>query len=191
MRTRRRPAPWLGGPWVRELWLAGFLALASTSHAGDDPVNLGVPVDESELRPWSITIFPSGRGLPQGRGSVAAGERLYGGLCAQCHGRTGSEGPAARLAGPDGFVHPDHGALLSMSVGARWPYATSIFDYVRRAMPHTAPKSLTNDQVYALTAYILRLNDLVASDFILSAENLPAIVMPARSLAAEHKPLAE
>jgi mono/diheme cytochrome c family protein len=171
MSTRNRTAP---------LILA--LALLTSASSGEDvSVDLGAPVRESELAPWSITVFPNGQGLPAGHGSVSEGEALYQNQCIQCHGPTGSEGPAARLAGPDGFVRPEHGALLSMSVGSRWPYATSIFDYVRRAMPHSAPKSLTNDQVYALTAYILQLNDLVADDFILTRENLPGIAMPARA----------
>ena len=162
--------------------VTALLIVASTSRGEDVSVDLGTPVQESELRAWSITVFPNGRGLPPGQGSVREGETLYRSVCTQCHGQTGREGPAARLAGPDGFVRPDHGALLSMSVGSRWPYATSIFDYVRRAMPHTAPKSLTNDQVYALTAYILRLNDLVGADFVLIRESLPGIEMPAHDL---------
>jgi len=162
------------------LLILALVLLTSNSNGEDVSVELGAPVRESELAVWSITVFPSGRGLPSGRGSVSEGDALYRDQCVQCHGATGSEGPAARLAGPDGFLRPDHGALLSMSVGSRWPYATSIFDYVRRAMPHSAPKSLTNDQVYALTAYILRLNDLVADDLVLTRENLPGIRMPAR-----------
>ena len=162
------------------LLMLALVLLTSDSSGDDVSVDLGAPVRESALAPWSITVFPNGQGLPSGQGSVSEGRALYQNQCVQCHGPTGSEGPAARLAGPDGFVRPDHGALLSMSVGSRWPYATSIFDYVRRAMPHTAPKSLTNDQVYALTAYILRLNDLVPDEFILTREKLPGIAMPAR-----------
>ncbi len=163
--------------------------------ADDGVVNLGTPVGESELRPWSITIFPDGRGLPAGRGSVAEGAKLYPGRCGYCHGETGTEGPAPRLAGSDGFmslsdplriVRVRKNPLMVMSLGAQWPYATSIFDFVRRAMPPTAPKSLTHNEVYALTAYILYLNDLIGEDIAIDSGSLPQIVMPglARSVDA-------
>lgn len=118
---------------------------------------------------------------------MAQGATLYQAQCAACHGNSGIEGPAARLAGSDGFIgwsdplrplrvlkHP----LLVVSVGARWPYATTLFDYVRRAMPHHAPKSLSDDEVYAVTAHVLHLNDLVPSTAVMNRDTLPRVVMP-------------
>lgn len=170
-------------------FLAPWLLLAPPADAGGpvDAPALGQPVDAAELERLSITVFPDGRGLPPGQGSVRDGGRLYAERCAACHGTTGIEGPAARLAGSDGWIawddllrplrirrHP----LLLLSVGAQWPYATSIFDYVRRAMPHPAPKSLSDDEVYALTAYLLHLNGLLTADAALDRDGLPKVVMP-------------
>lgn len=180
------------GGWIL---LAGLAwTPVSPGFADDLDVNLGAPATEAELSPLSITVFPDGRGLPPGRGSVGQGADLYLARCSFCHGETGIEGPASRLAGSDGWLsfsdplrivriqkHP----LLVMSVGAQWPYATSIFDYVRRAMPHMAPKSLTNDEVYALTAYILYLNELIGEDAVLTKENLPGVEMPGRARSVE------
>src|SRR5690606_32729835 len=109
--------------------------------------------------------------------------------CAACHGAGGKEGPASRLVGSDGFfslkdplriLRIRKNPLLLVSVGGQWPYATTIFDYIRRAMPHTAPKSLSNDEVYALTAYVLYLNGLTDKESRLDARTLPRIVMPGR-----------
>ena len=186
MSTRR-----LGG-WI--LLVGTILTSVSPGSAGDVKVNLGNPATEAELLSKSITVFPDGRGLPPGSGSVREGAELYRARCGLCHGETGTEGPASRLAGSDGWLsfsdplrilriqkHP----LLVLSVGAQWPYATSIFDYVRRAMPHMAPKSLTNNEVYALTAYILHLNDLIGEDAVLTKGNLPAVEMPGRARSVE------
>lgn len=150
-------------------------------------VGLGQPLERAQIERYAITIFPDGRKLPPGQGNVAQGAALYQAHCAACHGAKGIEGPAARLAGTDGFMgwsdplrplrvlkYP----LLVVSVGARWPYATSLFDYVRRAMPHHAPKSLSDDEVYAVTAHLLHLNDLVAFAAVMNRETLPRVVMP-------------
>lgn len=167
-----------------------LLAFASPGLAEDLEINLGSPATHEEQRASSVTVFPDGRGLPPGSGSVREGAELYLARCSSCHGERGIEGPASRLAGTDGFVslrdplrllrinkHP----LLVMSVGAQWPYATSLFDYIRRAMPHVAPKSLNNNEVYALTAYILYLNDLIDEKAVMTRKNLPGVEMPGRA----------
>jgi mono/diheme cytochrome c family protein len=178
-----RQARWL----VRCLLPIGLL-LAAHGAVGEEPrLDLATPLGAGEIARWSITVFPDGRNLPPGRGSVAEGAALYATQCAACHGKTGMEGPAARLAGSDGFFgftdplrifRIRTNPLLVMSVGAQWPYATSIFDYVRRAMPPQAPKSLTNAEVYALTAYVLYLNDLVGEQAVMDAESLVRVEMP-------------
>ncbi|MBK9572111.1 MAG: c-type cytochrome [Rhodoferax sp.] len=173
-----------------QLGLAALLmanALAAAQPAAPVVVGLGQPLERAQIERYAITIFPDGRNLPPGQGSVAQGATLYQAQCAACHGAKGIEGPAARLAGSDGFIgwsdplrplrvlkYP----LLVVSVGARWPYATTLFDYVRRAMPHHAPKSLSDDEVYAVTAHLLHLNDLVLNTAVMNRESLPRVVMP-------------
>lgn len=164
-------------------------AVARAENEAQTPtlIGLGLPLEAAQIERYAITIFPDGRNLPPGQGSVAQGAKLYAEQCALCHGTKGIEGPAARLAGSEGFIgwsdpfrflrimkYP----LLVQSVGARWPYATSLFDYVRRAMPHYAPKSLLDDEVYAITAHLLHLNDLVELDAVMSRETLPTVIMP-------------
>ena len=150
-------------------------------------IGLGLPLEQTQIDRFAITVFPDGRNLPPGQGSVAQGARLYQSRCAFCHGGSGIEGPAARLAGSDGFIGWDDPLrvlrilkypVLVLSVGARWPYATSLFDYVRQAMPHNAPKSLTDDEVYAITAHLLHLNDLVEPSAVMNRAALPRVKMP-------------
>lgn len=150
-------------------------------------IGLGLPLEQTQIDRFAITVFPDGRNLPPGQGSVAQGAKLYQSRCAFCHGGSGIEGPAARLAGSDGFIGWDDPLrvlrifkypVLVLSVGARWPYATSLFDYVRRAMPHNAPKSLTDDEVYAVTAHLLHLNDLVEPSAVMNRAALPRVKMP-------------
>lgn len=166
------------------LWLSG----QALAQAGDTPlIGLGEPLAPADIERFSITVFPDGRNLPVGQGSVRQGRHLYAERCALCHGEDGIEGPAARLAGSDGFfslsdplriLRINQYPLLVLSVGAQWPYATSVFDYTRRAMPHHAPKSLSDEEVYALTAYLLYLNGLVEKNAVLDAESLPRVTMP-------------
>lgn len=166
-----------------------ILAIGFKSHAGELDINLGIPLSAAEIEQFNITIYPDGKNLPDGQGTAEEGKVLYRQRCAMCHGETGTEGPSHRLAGSVGLfsirdplrikrIMEDNG-LLVMSTGQQWPYATSIFDFTRRAMPHMAPKSLTNNQVYALTAYILYLNDLTAPGDVINRDNLPAVEMPA------------
>lgn len=166
------------------------LALAAPPSTATDPVEgLGLALRPQQLQSLPATVFPDGRGLPAGQGSVAQGAKQYGQHCAACHGARGREGPMARLAGSDGFFewtdplrplriirHP----VLVLSVGAQWPHATALFDYVWRAMPYQAPKTLTADQVYAITAYLLHLNQLLPADAALDRESLPRVQMPGR-----------
>lgn len=172
--------------------LAFLLALLASAAAYAEPtagpaIGLGLPLERAQIERFAITVFPDGRNLPSGHGSVAQGAALYQAQCAACHGDKGIEGPAARLAGSDGFIgwsdplrilRINQYPLLVLSVGARWPYATTLFDYVRRAMPHFAPKSLTDDEVYAITAYLLHLNDLVPPTAVMDSESLPRVLMP-------------
>ena len=150
---------------------APALAAHAPEHFG-----FGTPASARRIELWDIDVKPDGEGLPPGSGSVAEGRRVYEISCLQCHGPTGTEGPNDRLAGDAPWNEWPPGR----SVGVYWPYATTLFDYTRRAMPQTTPGTLADDEVYAVVAYILYLNGLVAEDAVMDAASLSAIEMPAR-----------
>ena len=136
----------------------------------------GAEAPPARIATWDIDVKPDGEGLPPGRGSVAEGEAVYQTQCVACHGMTGVEGPHDRLVG----TAPWKDWPTDRAVGNYWPYATTLYDYIRRAMPQTAPGSLNADQTYAVIAYLLHLNELVPEDAVMDAVSLPAVEMPAR-----------
>jgi S-disulfanyl-L-cysteine oxidoreductase SoxD len=138
---------------------------------------LGAPVSAAEVARWDISIPPSGEGLPAGSGSAKQGEAVYVAKCQACHGAKGAGKPADTLVGGVGSLAT--GKPLR-TVGSYWPYATTLFDYVRRAMPTTAPLSLTNEDVYAVSAYVLYLNGIIREDQVMNAQTLPQVKMPNR-----------
>ena len=138
---------------------------------------LGVPVESAQLAAWDISIPPSGAGLPAGSGSVKQGAVVYEQKCAACHGAKGAGKPADALAGGVGTLATK---APVRTVGSFWPYSTTLFDYVRRAMPITNPLSLTNDEVYAVSAYVLFLNGIVDDAAVMDAASLPQVKMPNR-----------
>jgi len=140
--------------------------------ARSDGPALGQPLSPDEIPTYATYVMPDGRGLPAGSGTAAKGEEIYGGLCASCHGETGVEGPVMPPVGPN--------EIWAKPAGGHWPYATTLFDYIRRAMPFNAPKSLTDGEAYALAAYILNRNGVIAADEVMSAETLPKVEMPKR-----------
>ncbi len=154
------------------------------SDAWSASFDLGRPATSQEIAAWDIDVRPDGAGLPPGRGTVAEGEVIYRSRCAACHGPTGTEGPNDRLVGRepgDSFPFGQSAANRSrQTIGSYWPYATTVYDYINRAMPQNAPGSLTANEVYALTGYLLYLNQLVPRDAVMDAKSLPAVVMPAR-----------
>lgn len=129
------------------------------------------------MKLWDIDVQPDGTGLPAGRGSVARGKQVFEESCAACHGENGQGGIADRLVGGNGSLAS---ARPIKTVGSFWPYATTLYDYVRRAMPYLAPQTLSNDDTYAVVAYILNLNGIVPADATLDRASLPAIRMPNR-----------
>ena len=141
------------------------------------PPRLGQAIDGAAAARLDGTVFPDGRGLPPGRGTVSAGLALYNTQCSACHGPSGSGGSGGKLAG--GGPLPGS-ARADKTIGQFWPFATTVFDYLRRAMPLQAPGSLSDDDSYALTAYLLHLNGLLDADAALDAQRLPAIRMPNR-----------
>ena len=150
------------------LAMAAALAFTPDATLSADKPELGQPVTEADLVLWDVSIGPDGVGLPPGSGTPAQGKVVYEQKCEACHGKDGQGGRNARLSGPQRHV------------GNYVPYATTIFDYTRRAMPWQQPKSLTNDEVYALTAYILALNKIISENDAMNAETLPKVQMPNR-----------
>jgi len=140
-------------------------------------LGLGQTPGAEQIRGWNIDVRADGAGLPAGRGSVAQGQAIYQTRCLACHGAKGEQGPAPRLAGGQGSVATKTPVL---TVGSYWPYATTLYDYIRRAMPLDRPQSLTPDEVYAVTAYTLHLNGIVKADAVLDAAALAAVRMPNR-----------
>jgi len=133
----------------------------------------------AEIAAWNIDIGRDGANLPPGRGTVARGRQVYDVQCSACHGAHGEGGVGDRLAGGQGTLGT---AAPVKTVGSYWPYATTLFDYIRRAMPLTAPQSLSNDDVYAVSAYVLHLNSLLPAEAALDAKTLPTIRMPNRDM---------
>jgi mono/diheme cytochrome c family protein len=131
----------------------------------------GQSIAPADLAPRDISIGPDGAGLPPGRGTAAQGESVYATQCQGCHGEKGAGGPNDALVGGIGSLVPDKTPVRT--VGSYWPYATTLFDYVRRAMPFQESKSLTSDEVYAVSAYILNLNGIIGTNDVLDAQSLP------------------
>ncbi|HZZ93021.1 MAG TPA: cytochrome c [Usitatibacter sp.] len=154
--------------------LAVVILAGSALANGPD---LGKPITAAELAAWDTSIMPDGLGLPPGSGTAAQGAPVYAQKCASCHGENGKGGLASGLAA--------RGAITSINaaektIGNFWPYATTLFDFIRRAMPWQAPRTLTNDEVYALTAYVLLLNRVIGEDEVMDAATLPKVRMPNR-----------
>jgi mono/diheme cytochrome c family protein len=171
--------------------LAAFMLTAcgggTQSETGEPPpggrYGLGRPATEDEIRIQNQDVGPSGAELPEGKGSVVDGAKVYGAKCASCHGMKG-EGmpPFPKLVGrdpKDGFPFGRDPALVK-TIGNYWPHATTLFDYVKRSMPFMQPGSLSNDEVYAVTAWLLAQNEIIPADATLDAAGLRAVKMPAR-----------
>jgi cytochrome c len=165
---------------TRELGLAMLAALVVASYAqAQNHYGIGKTATDAEIAGWNIDIGRDGSNLPPGSGSVAHGREVFAAQCAACHGTGGEGGLGDRLVGGQGTLAT---AKPIKTVGSYWPYAPTLFDYIRRAMPQNAPQSLSNEDVYAVSAYILNLNGLVAADATLDAKSLAAIKMPNRDM---------
>lgn len=156
---------------------AACAAFAPAAALAAETPGLGRPLSAAELARLETTVWPDGRGLPPGGGSAAEGAPHFARLCARCHGARGEGATADELAGGRAALDSDH---PDKNVGNYWPFATTLFDWIRRSMPMDAPGSLDDDTVYALTAYLLYLNGLVDEHQRLDAATLPAVVMPNR-----------
>lgn len=142
------------------------------------PPKLGRPATADEIAKADISIPPDGSGLPAGSGTVEQGAAVYAQKCIACHGPNGAGTPSGdRLTGGIGTLASDNPIK---TVSSYWPYATTLFDYIRRAMPVTSPQSLTNEEVYAVTAYVLSIDNIVPKDAKLDKDTLPKVMMPNR-----------
>ena len=165
---------------------AGFAAVAVFSlicagavAAEIAPPKLGRPATPDEVAKADISIPPDGKGLPPGSGSAAQGAQVFQAKCSACHGANGQGTPNGdRLVGGVGTLAS---ANPVKTVSSYWPYATTLFDYIRRAMPITNPQSLQNDEVYAVVAYILSIDNIVPKDAVLDAQSLPKVQLPNRN----------
>jgi len=159
------------------LWIPVAILIAgcgTNQTGGVKNYGLGKTIDEVQIAAWNIDVAPSGAGLPPGKATARQGESIYKDKCASCHGNQGQGGVANRLVG-GGALNTDKPIK---TVGSYWPYATTVFDYTKRAMPHPLPQSLTNDEVYATTAYILYMNKIIGIDDEMNAKTLPLVKMP-------------
>lgn len=154
------------------LMTVGSIAAADGHNLGP---GLGQPATPEELSAWSINVFPDGRGLPKGSGSVTQGMVLYDAQCRACHGLNGLGSSAEPLAGAQMTLTDE---WPEKTIGTLWPYATTLFDFIRRSMPMTVPGSLNDDESYALTAYLLFLNGIVDENAVLDDQSLPKVRMP-------------
>ncbi len=156
---------------------AALFALASPAFAQQSP-NLGKPILAEDLAAWDISVGPDGAGLPPGSGTVKQGEAVFAAKCQACHGEKGAGTPNDRLVGGQGSLPGDKPPIKT--VGSYWPYATTLFDYIRRAMPFNESKSLTGDEVYGVVAYLLNLNGVIPESETMNAQSLPKVTMPNR-----------
>ena len=176
--------------------IAAALAMVGVGHAAQTPSpqaaperqtsarpsppkgpSLGVPVSDAEVAAMDVSIGPDGVGLPPGSGTPKQGAEVYATKCIACHGPEGANGVNDRLVGGQGTLTS---AAPLKTIGSYWPYATTVFDYVRRAMPYPAPHSLSDAEAYAVTAYLLHLNGIIGADDVMDATSLPKVKMPNR-----------
>src|ERR1700750_2601173 len=167
---------------TREPGIAMLAVVALTcapSAQAQSAYGIGRPATPAEIAGWNIDIGREGHNLPPGGGTVSHGRQVFDQQCAACHGAKGEGGVGDRLVGGQGSLTTSKPV---QTVGSYWPYAPTLFDYIRRAMPQSAPQSLSNDDVYAVSAYILHLNGLLPADATLDARTLAAIKMPNRNM---------
>jgi S-disulfanyl-L-cysteine oxidoreductase SoxD len=154
------------------------LVLAAAAGARGETPGLGQKITEADIAAWDISIMPDGSGLPPGKGTAAEGAKVYAEKCAACHGDNGKNG-AAPGAGPM-VGGPIDRIEAVKTIGNFYGYSTIVFDFIRRAMPFNEPRTLSNDEVYAVTAYLLALNKIIGESDAMDAQTLPKVKMPNR-----------
>jgi cytochrome c len=163
--------------WLAEIGVLIALASVWPVAAQLPTYGVGRPPTVEEIQAWVLTIPPDGQGLPPGSGTAALGKVIYTERCASCHGEQGEDPKYIRLVGGQGSLATDKPI---QTIGSFWQYATTLWSYIRRAQPFDAPGSLTADQVYAVTAYLLHLNGIIGAQEVMDAKTLPRVKMPNR-----------
>jgi mono/diheme cytochrome c family protein len=158
----------------RVVLVTALLLAAMPSLAAESP-QLGTPITPAEMAAWDLSIQPDGRGLPAGSGNAVTGKAIFAEKCVVCHNEEGKGQPFDRLVGGQGTLAS---TTPVKTIGSFWPYASTVFDYIRRAMPLVAPQSLTNDEAYSLTAYLLSLNGIIKERDVMNAKTLAQVKMP-------------
>ena len=167
----------LAGAALLSFAIGGFAI--SAAGAADTP-GLGKPITEADIKAWNITILPDGTNLPPGSGTAAQGAKLFVDKgCVACHGEGAKGANAAALIGSPSLV--EGGIEANKTIANFWAYSTTLYDYIRRAMPWPQPRSLSNEEVYSLVAYILSLNKIIGENDTMNAETLPKVQMPNRA----------
>jgi S-disulfanyl-L-cysteine oxidoreductase SoxD len=169
----------MSGKWTR-LLAAPVLAFALAGAASAQNSGLGKPLTESDIKQWDIAVLPDGTNLPAGSGTAAQGAAIFAQKCSACHGEAAKGGVMPYWPALVGGQPLTNGIDTVKTIANYYAYATTIFDYVRRAMPYNVPRSLTDDEVYALTAYLLAQNKLIGEGDVMDAKTLPQVKMPNR-----------
>jgi mono/diheme cytochrome c family protein len=162
---------------LRHVLMCCLVFASAAAFAQSPRYHVGRTPTPEEIKAWDIAIGPDGRELPPGRGTVARGKAVYVEQCARCHGATATEGPEMPLVGGKGSLNT---AKPLKTIGSYWPYATTLFDYINRAMPFDRPTVMSADDVYAVTGFLLNLNGIIAEQDVMDAKTLPAVRMPNR-----------
>jgi S-disulfanyl-L-cysteine oxidoreductase SoxD len=161
---------------MRKFAIGAVVATCAWGLAFADGPKLGKPIGPSDLSAWDINVLPDGTNLPPGSGKAADGAKIFAEKCALCHGDNGKGGIAGELIGGPPKASLDGGKTIANF----WPASTTLFDYIRRAMPYNAPRSLSDQEVYALTAYLFAANKLIGEGDEIDAKTLPKVMMPNR-----------
>jgi mono/diheme cytochrome c family protein len=162
-------------PWLKTIVAA---SICVGSLVSSEAAEFGRVATPDEIKLWDIDVRPDGKGLPDGAGTVARGKGVYDDNCSACHGVDGRDGIKDRLVGGQGSLASDHPVK---TIGSYWPYATTLFDYIHRAMPYPTPGSLSVDDTYAVVAYLLSLNGIIPPETTLDRQSLPNVKMPNRN----------
>ena len=166
--------------WATKKSLAALLVVLGTGVALAESPNLGRKISEADIKQWDIAILPDGSNLPPGQGTAVEGAKIFAEKCAMCHGDQAKGGVAPFYPSLVGGQPLTNGIETPKTIANYYAYATTIFDYTRRAMPYNAPRSLSDNEVYALTAYILSQNKLIGETDVMDAKTLPKVKMPNR-----------